>query len=136
MRRSAVAPSVALSVSLLLSVSPRGAEPSGWPQFRGPGGSGIADGPVLPQHWSTTTNVAWSVDIPGRGWSSPIVWRDRVFVTTAVSPGAFKAPSTGIFGNDYAAELEKQGLSEQEIVDRVVGRDIERTSETGELSYI
>ncbi len=80
--------------------------------------------------------MAWAVDVPGRGWSSPIVWRDRVFVTSAVSPGAFKAPSTGIFGNDYAAELQKQGLSEEEIVKKVVGRDIELTTETGEISYM
>ena len=87
-----------------------------WPQFRGPGGLGVADASSLPERWSGTTNVAWRIDIPGRGWSSPIVWRGRVFVTTAVSAGAFKAPSTGIFGNDYAAELERQGLSEEEIV--------------------
>jgi len=79
--------------------------------------------------------VAWVADIPGRGWSSPIVWRDRVFLTTAVNDGAFKAPSTGIFGNDYAAELAKQGLSDEEIVKRVVNRDIELTSDTGEVSY-
>ena len=65
--------------------------------------------------------MAWVTEIPGRGWSSPIVWRGRVFVTSAISPGAFKAPSTGIFGNDYAAELEKQGLSDDEITKRVVG---------------
>ena len=90
---------------------------------------------MLPERWSGTTNVAWRIDIPGRGWSSPIVWRGRVFVTTAVSSGAFKAPSTGIYGNDYAAELERQGLSEQEILKRVVGRDIELTSESGAISY-
>jgi outer membrane protein assembly factor BamB len=59
-----------------------------------------------------------------------------VFVTTAVSPGAFKAPSRGIFGNDYAAELQKQGLPEDEILKRVVGRDIELTSESGEITYL
>jgi outer membrane protein assembly factor BamB len=64
------------------------------------------------------------------------VWRDRVYVTTAVSPGSFKAPSTGIFGNDYAAELSKQGLSDDEVVKRVVSRDIELTSETGAIRYM
>ena len=81
--------------------------------------------------------MAWKIDVPGRGWSSPIVWRDRIYLTTAVSPGAFKAPSTGIFGNDYAAELQKQGLSDDEILKRVVGRDIELSGETGgEISYV
>ena len=41
-----------------------------------------------------------------------------MFVTSAISPGAFKAPSTGIFGNDYVAELAKQGLSDDEVVKR------------------
>jgi outer membrane protein assembly factor BamB len=112
------------------------AGPDEWPQFRGPGGSGVADQSVLPQTWSAKENVAWAVDIPGRGWSSPIVWRDRVFITSAVSPGAFKAPSTGIFGNDYAAELQKQGLSEGEILKKVVGRDIELKAESGAISYM
>jgi outer membrane protein assembly factor BamB len=114
----------------------RAGGPSEWPQFRGPGGAGVADESSLPEYWSTTANVAWVVDVPGRGWSSPILWRDRVFVTSAVSPGAFKPPSTGIFGNDFVAELEKQGLSEDEIMKRVVARDIELTSESGEISYI
>ena len=87
------------------------AGPTDWPQFRGPGGSGIADQSALPTVWSATEHVAWKADIPGRGWSSPIVWRDRVYVTTAVSAGAFKAPSTGIYGNDYAAELTEAGLA-------------------------
>lgn len=121
----------------LLPIALRGAaHPDEWPQFRGRGGAGVADLSSLPERWSTTTNIAWVTDLPGRGWSSPIVWRDRVFVTTAVNTGAFKAPSTGIFGNDYAAELQKQGVPEAEIVKRVVARDIELTSDTGEVSYV
>jgi outer membrane protein assembly factor BamB len=126
----------ALGVCVLVASTPYAAAPSGWPQFRGPGGAGVADESTLPQRWSATDNVAWVVDVPGRGWSSPIVWRDRVFLTSAISSGAFKAPSTGIFGNDYAAELQKQGLSNDEIVKRVVNRDIELTSDTGEISYM
>lgn len=58
-----------------------------WPRFRGPAGSGILDGQNLPTHWSLEMgeNVRWRVPIPGMGHSSPIVWGDRVFVTTAVS---------------------------------------------------
>src|SRR5688572_12495027 len=107
-----------------------------WPQFRGPNGAGVADDATLPDRWSASENVAWSADISGRGWSSPIVWRDRVFVTSAVSPGTFKAPSTGIFGNDYVAELLKQGLPEDEVSKRVIARDIELTSETGDIRYL
>ena len=113
-------------------------EPEGlgnWPQFRGTNGAGIADSSSLPTRWSATDNVAWTAEVPGRGWSSPIVWGDRVYVTAAVNTGAFKAPSTGIYGNDYAAELQKQGLSDEEIMKRVVARDIELASESDEVSY-
>lgn len=109
---------------------------AGWPQFRGPNATGVADQSSLPERWSPTENVAWVADIPGRGWSSPIVSRDRVFLTSAVSPGAFKAPSTGIFGNDYVAELVKQGLSEADVLKKLVGRDIELTSDTGDIRYM
>jgi outer membrane protein assembly factor BamB len=126
---------ILLTATFCAESETRAARPDEWPQFRGPGGAGVADESNLPERWSTTDNVAWSIDVPGRGWSSPIVWRDRVFVTTAVNDGPFKAPSTGIFGNDYAAELAKQGLSEAEVVKRVVTRDIELTGDTGEVSY-
>jgi outer membrane protein assembly factor BamB len=139
MRTSMSVPAAAL-LGLLACVAlvpaARAAGPDEWPQFRGPGGSGVADQYERPRTWSATENVAWAIDIPGRGWSSPIVWRDRVFVTSAVSPGSFKAPSTGIFGNDYAAELQKQGLSEGDILKKVVGRDIELTTETGAIAYM
>ena len=119
------------------SAALKSAEPSvAWPQFRGPAGSGVLDSAKLPTTWSTTANVAWSVEVKGRGWSSPVAWNNQVFVTSAISPGAFKAPSTGIFGNDYAAELSKQGLSDDEVVKKVVSRDIELTSESGEIRYM
>jgi outer membrane protein assembly factor BamB len=109
--------------------------PVNWPQFRGTDGAGIADSSRLPTRWSATENVAWTAEVPGRGWSSPIVWGDRVYVTTAVNAGRFKAPSTGIYGNDYADELQKQGLSDDEVMKRVVARDIELASESDEVSY-
>jgi outer membrane protein assembly factor BamB len=56
-----------------------------WPRFRGHAGGVAADDPRLPDTWSRTENVVWSLDIPGRSWSSPIVWGDRVFVTTAIN---------------------------------------------------
>ncbi len=62
------------------------------PQFRGPRGDGVAYGNNLPVTWSTTSNVVWSCTIPGKGWSSPIIWGDCVFVTSTVSPGSIEAP--------------------------------------------
>jgi outer membrane protein assembly factor BamB len=55
-----------------------------WPGWRGPRGDGIADESEVPIKWSKTENVAWKVAIPGKGHSSPIVWGDRVFVTTCL----------------------------------------------------
>jgi outer membrane protein assembly factor BamB len=59
-----------------------------WPQFRGPTGQGLY-GARLPLQWSATRNVAWKQPVPGAGWSSPIVYRGRVYLTTAVPvPGS------------------------------------------------
>ena len=113
-----------------------GQAPASWPQFRGAGASGVADTAKLPLTFSPTENVAWVTNIPGRGWSSPIVWGDRVFVTAAVNAGTFKAPSTGIYGNDFAAELTAQGLSADEVNKRVTARDIELADEAEDVRYV
>jgi len=135
MRRSLV-PLVLLGlVAVPLAAAPPGPDET-WPGFRGHALSGVAPGGSVPERWSVTEHVRWKLDVPGRGWSSPIVWRDRVFLTSAVNSGAFKAPSTGIYGNDYAAELQKQGLSDDEILKKVVNRDIELTTESGDISYV
>jgi outer membrane protein assembly factor BamB len=68
-----------------------------WPQFRGPGGTGVSAGDQLPTQWSKDKNVAWKVKLPGYGWSSPVVWGDKVIVTTAVSDKQQK-PASGSFG--------------------------------------
>jgi outer membrane protein assembly factor BamB len=58
-----------------------------WPQFRGPGALGVADGQDLPTEWDVVSgeNVRWSAELPGIAHSSPVVWGDRVFVTSAAS---------------------------------------------------
>ena len=58
---------------------------------------GVAEDPQLPDKWSATENVAWKTDIPGLGWSSPIVWGDRIFVTSVVSSAAVEAPKKGLY---------------------------------------
>jgi outer membrane protein assembly factor BamB len=123
---------VAAATPLLTAAPPDAA----WPQFRGPAGAGILDEARWPVSWSATSNVAWSIEIPGRGWSSPVAWKDQVFVTSAISPGKFKAPSTGIFGNDYVAELAAKGLSDDDVIKAVTARDIELTHESGEIRYM
>lgn len=69
-----------------------------WPQFRGPGSTGVVEGPNrLPERWSATENVAWKTEVPGTGWSSPVVWGDRIFVTAVISANPQEAPKKGLY---------------------------------------
>jgi outer membrane protein assembly factor BamB len=54
-----------------------------WPQFRGPTGDGHAQAKNLPATWNETTNIAWKAEIPGKGWSSPSLFQNRLYLTTA-----------------------------------------------------
>ena len=71
---------VASSVAVA-SAEPR---PTQWAQFRGPDGQGVSAEKGLPDDWSATRNVLWKTAIPGRGHSSPVIWGDRIFLTTAI----------------------------------------------------
>jgi outer membrane protein assembly factor BamB len=106
-----------------------------WPGFRGHDMSGVAPKATLPAEWSTTKNVQWAVPIEGNGWSSPIVWGDTVYMTTAVGTREFKQPSAGLYGNDYVAELQAQGITGEELMRKVQERDNEMPGEASELSY-
>jgi outer membrane protein assembly factor BamB len=80
-----------LPIGLLLSImliSSTTASAEDWPRFRGPTGQGISADPNPPTRWSETDHVAWKTEVPGEGWSSPIVWGDRVFLTSATDGGA------------------------------------------------
>jgi outer membrane protein assembly factor BamB len=69
-----------------------------WPQFRGPKSDGLSTESALPTNWSVDQNVQWKAKIPGVAWSSPIVWGDKVFVTTAITDNQRKPPADGGFG--------------------------------------
>jgi outer membrane protein assembly factor BamB len=58
-----------------------------WPQFRGPTGQGFSDEQGLPLTWSEAKNVRWKVAIPGKGWSSPVIQGERIWLTTATDEG-------------------------------------------------
>lgn len=64
-----------------------------WPGFRGPTGQGVTLEESLPLHWSESRNVTWKTPIAGRGWSSPVVWNDEVWMTTAVQQSSIEASS-------------------------------------------
>jgi outer membrane protein assembly factor BamB len=63
---------------------------SQWTQFRGPSGQGISAAVNVPVEWDAASmkNIAWKVELPGSGWSSPVISKDRVYLTAAVSDGA------------------------------------------------
>ena len=56
-----------------------------WPRFRGSNGGVAADHPSLPDQWGPAQNIVWKIDVPGRSWSSPVIWGDHIFVTTAIN---------------------------------------------------
>jgi outer membrane protein assembly factor BamB len=79
-----------------------------WPQFRGSKSLGISEETGLPDTWSTTQNVLWKTDIPGRGWSSPIVWGDRIFLTSVINEGKSEPPKKGLY---FGGERQKPPTS-------------------------
>ena len=85
-QRPAARRAICLLTALLLPMSVAMASDN-WPQFRGPGGDGHSDAVGLPLNWSETDGVKWKVEIPGEGWSSPVVWGDQVWMTTALDGG-------------------------------------------------
>ncbi|HVX11802.1 MAG TPA: PQQ-binding-like beta-propeller repeat protein [Pirellulales bacterium] len=76
-----------VTVFLLLTARCLAMESDVWPQFRGPDGQGISDAKGVPTEWSDSQNVKWKTPIHGRAWSSPVVWHDQVWLTTATPDG-------------------------------------------------
>ena len=108
-----------------------------WPNFRGPGGIPVSDNDRLPLRWSTTENVEWRIDVPGSGWSSPIVLGNTVFLITATAQAeATKQPEFGTeYSNEFIRELREQGLPWEEVLKRHDERFIEFPNEV-DLDYL
>ncbi len=86
---------LAIGVALLMWTTAGAREH--WAQFRGAAAGVADDDPTLPETWDKTQNVAWVTDLPGLGWSSPVVWGDQIFVTTVISSGQAAPPQKGLF---------------------------------------
>lgn len=80
---------------LIIAIATTTGQAENWPQWRGPGGASIANESNLPTEWSLDKNVKWKIDLPGVGWSCPVVWGDKVFVTTAVTENQTKPRAMG-----------------------------------------
>jgi len=88
--------------------SPATGAESHWPRFRGPNAVGVApDHPGLPITWTTTRNVKWVAGVPGLGWSCPVVWGDRVFLTAVVSDQPMQVPNKGMYLGEGVREPAK-----------------------------
>jgi outer membrane protein assembly factor BamB len=117
-----------LAAALVLAAAPY------WPQFRGPQASGLGDGAGLPDTWSAVDgrNVAWRTAIPGLAHSSPVVWGDRVFVTTAISSRKDATFKPGLYGEGTASEDVTVHQWNVLALDRRTGRVLwERTAYEG-----
>jgi outer membrane protein assembly factor BamB len=75
---------VALLAAWLAPPAPAVRDDVNWPQWRGPGGLGLAAATDYADEWGPEKNVAWKTEIPGRGLSSPVVWGERIFLTTSI----------------------------------------------------
>ena len=102
MRRLALSTPVALLAGITFTAAATAPRPGvDWPQFRGIGAAGVAEGFSLPTTWDTTkdTNVAWKTPVPGLGLSSPVVWGDEVFISTSISGQKDAGLKVGLYGN-------------------------------------
>ena len=100
-KNSAVALSCLTLILLLLTTTGcQGSSPDNWPQFRGTGARGIGTG-TPPTRWNIETgeNIKWKTALPGLAHSSPIIWGDRAYVTTAVSASGDATFKTGLYGD-------------------------------------
>ena len=78
-----------------------------WPSFRGSDSRGVSQSPDLPMTWSEKENVTWKQTTAGRGWSSPIVWDETVFMVSVKSRGEVEAPIKGLYFGGERPEPSK-----------------------------
>ncbi len=105
-----------------------------WPQFRGPDASGLGTGtPVTEWNAATGKNILWQAAIPGLGHSSPVIWGNRIFLTTAVPEKGDTSLKTGMYGNVDSVEGEAAQSFRVYCVDRQSGKTLwERTATAGQ----
>jgi outer membrane protein assembly factor BamB len=77
-----------------------------WPTFRGANGSGIGDGTDTPERWNLESGelIRWRIEVPGLGNSSPVIWEDKVFITTAIAKDTDQAIRTGLTGSGESVD--------------------------------
>src|ERR1043165_5496614 len=98
-----------LSIILLLALPTGAQKPASsgyWPSFRGDHAAGVAEGQNLPMQWDggKGNNIKWKTRIPGLAHSSPVVWGDTIFVTTAISSRGNATFKRGLYGDGDASD--------------------------------
>jgi outer membrane protein assembly factor BamB len=90
-----------LFITFLVVAAHSAALAQNWPQFRGPLATGVVEGQTTPTAWDAgkSQNLRWKTEIPGLAHSSPVIWGDKVFVTTAVSSNAKEETRYGLYGD-------------------------------------
>jgi outer membrane protein assembly factor BamB len=118
----------------LLVVTPLVAADSNWPQFRGEGASGVGTGsPPVEWDGESGKNILWKAEIPGLGHSSPIIWGDRIFITSAVPEAGESTLKVGLYGDIKPVEGEGPQKFNLYCLDRKTGRILwERTAAAGQ----
>lgn len=108
-----------------------------WLSFRGPGARGIASSQSVPSQWTATENVFWKRDLPGRGWSSPIIVANQVIVTTVVNSSANEEAKKGLyFGGDRSKPPQSEHQWLVLSLDAVTGEPLwEKTVKQGVPEY-
>ena len=105
MKKTILVASLVMLLTTTLCVLVQAQSAGHWPQWRGPFFNGMARGDA-PSVWSDTSNVKWKTQIPGRGFSTPAIWGDRIFLTTAVPTGK---PATAPSPNEAAEGGDRRG---------------------------
>src|SRR5260370_7683737 len=125
------------TIALLLALSAPAAELN-WPQFRGPSASGVGAGsPPLEWNGESGKNIRWKTVIPGLGHSSPVIWGDRVFITSAVPSSGESSLKVGLYGDIAPVQGEPAQSFNVYCLDRKSGKILwERTAATGPAKTI
>jgi outer membrane protein assembly factor BamB len=125
---------IAISSSLVAAGFAADTPEKNWPRFRGPGASGILEGHPTPVSWSldTKAGLAWRTPIPGLAHSSPVVWGDSIFLTTAVSAGGSSPLKVGLYGDIEPVPTEPIHRYLVYRIDKRTGKTLwERTAHEG-----
>ena len=113
-----------IAAFVALSAVAAAAHGENWPQFRGPGSLGVSSGKATPEKWDMTSgdNVKWSTAIPGLGLSSPVIWGDRIYLTTAVPQSGEATLKVGLYGDIQPVKDETPQSWRVICIDRETGR--------------